>query len=364
MTNEKNIILAVDDETNNLEILNRYLSSHYQIITCSSGEQALDVVFSSQQVDIILLDIMMPQMNGFDVALELKKNELTRDIPIIFITGQMDPQHISRGFELGGQDYITKPYHLLELKARIDTHLKLKKQQEELSSMNLHLENMVAERTKALQNTLNQKEALILELTHRVKNMLQMSISLLQLRIRKMLHPESQNAMQDFLCSIQVISLAHNLTQNEKDLINIPVQKFFNQLMPVLKPRFADLSPFIVFKTLTDPIHLHINTIIPLGLLMTEILSAIFKHTEPLKNAKEILFQFHKKEGKNFIMEIDFHSLKPLQPQLDMIDKQLNLAHLLGRQLNGELQFIQKKAKFVFNFKEPELKTYNPYVEQ
>ena len=157
---KKYIILAVDDERHNLEILERILGSEYKLELFTTGEEALEFVFSDQTIDLILLDIMMPGMDGFEIAQELKTREDTRSIPIIFITGQMDPESIRKGFELGGQDYITKPYHVLELRARVATHLKLKRQQEELASINQHLELMVAERTKALQNTQSQKEAL------------------------------------------------------------------------------------------------------------------------------------------------------------------------------------------------------------
>ena len=192
-TKQKYNILAVDDEQSNLDILKRFLKDDYNLYLFSSGEKALDMAFADNSIDMFLLDIMMPEINGFEIAKKLKKNKLTCDIPIIFLTGQMDPENIRMGFESGGQDYITKPYHLLELRARVATHLKITKQQEELASINSRLEQMVAERTHELQETLDEKEALILELTHRVKNILQMSISLLQLRLQNIEHMETKS---------------------------------------------------------------------------------------------------------------------------------------------------------------------------
>ncbi len=125
MTDLTPTILLVDDSPVNIEILTDSLS-RYKLTTANNGEEALEIAFSRQKPDLILLDVIMPGMDGYEVCRFLKANELTRDIPIIFITGQTDPENILKGFESGAIDYITKPFNIIELQARVKTQLTIK----------------------------------------------------------------------------------------------------------------------------------------------------------------------------------------------------------------------------------------------
>ncbi len=118
-------ILLVDDSPVNLEILKEILS-RYNTICASDGDMAMEIAFSRNKPDLILLDVVMPGMDGYEVCHILKSNDLSKDIPIIFITGQNDSTSILKGFEAGAIDYITKPFNMLELKARVKTQLSIK----------------------------------------------------------------------------------------------------------------------------------------------------------------------------------------------------------------------------------------------
>lgn len=139
-------LLIVDDLPENIKILGHTLKhSDYVISFATSGLQAIDMALKNE-FDLILLDIMMPEMDGFQVCRQLKAEERTRDIPIIFITAKTESEDIIRGFEAGAVDYITKPFHTAELSARISTHLALqrsnqiiKNQAEELTWTNKRL---------------------------------------------------------------------------------------------------------------------------------------------------------------------------------------------------------------------------------
>ncbi len=122
----KPIILMVDDNPTNLSVLGHILKGlDTELSVASSGEKALEIIKETPP-DLILLDVMMPLLNGFEVCTKLKENENTRDIPIIFITALTDKEDIVRGFELGAVDYVTKPFNPKELLARVRTHLELK----------------------------------------------------------------------------------------------------------------------------------------------------------------------------------------------------------------------------------------------
>ncbi len=151
MSDKSEKILIVDDVSRNIQILGNILSQkQFQIAYAQSGQQALDIC-KIQDFDLILLDIMMPEMDGYEVCERLKSNPFTSDIPIIFLTAKADMDSIIKGFEIGGQDYITKPFNAAELLARVNNHLLIKRQREQLKTMNTNLEDLVRERTHELE---------------------------------------------------------------------------------------------------------------------------------------------------------------------------------------------------------------------
>ena len=117
-------ILCVDDNQNNLFTLSALLENSGAINTIEalSAKEGLEQLLS-KEIDLILLDVQMPEMNGFEFARLVKSNKKTKDIPIIFLTAQTDIEYVSRAFEVGGVDYISKPFNGDELKARVKTHL-------------------------------------------------------------------------------------------------------------------------------------------------------------------------------------------------------------------------------------------------
>lgn len=133
-----NKILVVDDQPNNLKVIANVLNDEYKLFVANSGKNAL-LVLESEQPNLILLDVMMPEMNGFEVCERIKQNENIKDIPIIFLTAKSDIEDIQRGFEVGAVDYITKPFNLIELKARVKNHIDLYNSQYELKLLNERL---------------------------------------------------------------------------------------------------------------------------------------------------------------------------------------------------------------------------------
>ena len=125
-TGSRNTILVVDDSPDGLQILNEVLKRQYEVRLARSGEQALQAAQKKPQPDAILLDIMMPGMDGYEVCSRLKANDATRDIPVIFLTAKADIEDAQRGFDLGGADFITKPILPPVVLARISTHIALK----------------------------------------------------------------------------------------------------------------------------------------------------------------------------------------------------------------------------------------------
>ena len=128
----KQTILIVDDAPANIDLLRSILSSHYKVKGATNGEKALQIAHKESQPDLILLDIIMPGMNGYEVCEKLKQDPLTASIPVIFITAKTTTEDEEHGLELGAVDYITKPISPAIVEARVKTQLSLKKNMEDL----------------------------------------------------------------------------------------------------------------------------------------------------------------------------------------------------------------------------------------
>jgi len=140
---KKQRVLIVDDTPRNIEVLVELLQDEYIVQVATQGETALKLAFRRPHPDIILLDIMMPKMDGFEVCRRLKRDQKTQNIPVIFVTSLTENKDEVKGLELGAVDYITKPIHPELLKARLFNHLELKRHKD-------NLEELVDERTKEL----------------------------------------------------------------------------------------------------------------------------------------------------------------------------------------------------------------------
>jgi len=117
-------VLIVDDMQSNIDILRSVLKDNYQLAVAKNGEKAIEIT-KKVMPDLILLDIMMPKMSGYEVIKVLKADEKLKDIPVIFITAQSELHEKTMGFELGAVDYVVKPFEALEVKARVETHINL-----------------------------------------------------------------------------------------------------------------------------------------------------------------------------------------------------------------------------------------------
>jgi putative two-component system response regulator len=144
-------ILAVDDTPGNLSLITGLLKSHYRVKVANSGEKAIRIVHSDLPPDLVLLDVMMPDLDGIEVCRRLKGDPRTQHIPVIFLTAMSKSEDERIGLEAGAVDYITKPISPPILLARVKTHLQLKAGQDFLKDKNAYLESEVLRRTREVQ---------------------------------------------------------------------------------------------------------------------------------------------------------------------------------------------------------------------
>lgn len=148
-------VLVVDDNNQNIQVIGTVLrQNNYLVGFATSGQQALDILNEKDEdYDLVLLDVNMPEMNGFEVCKIIRETQKLKDLPIIFLTANAESDQIVKGFTCGGQDYITKPFNASELMSRINTHVELKRSRDKLKSINTFLEEKVRERTLDLVKT-------------------------------------------------------------------------------------------------------------------------------------------------------------------------------------------------------------------
>ncbi|MCP4022715.1 MAG: response regulator [Desulfobacteraceae bacterium] len=153
MNDDRSLVLIVDDNATNLDLLVNTLNEEYKIGIAKNGLKAIQYA-EKFMPDLILLDIQMPELDGYEVCSHLQSNKDTKDIPVIFITAMSNLESKTKGFEIGGVDYVTKPFHSAEVTARVRTHLSNKKMREALNAQNVVLEQKVKEKTAFIQEML------------------------------------------------------------------------------------------------------------------------------------------------------------------------------------------------------------------
>ncbi|MCL2656002.1 MAG: two-component system response regulator [Betaproteobacteria bacterium] len=147
---DRQTVLVVDDTPDNLVLMNGLLKDDYKVKVANNGERALQIAASDQAPDLILLDIMMPELDGYEVCRRLKASPRTAAIPIIFLTALSDSADEAYGFSIGAEDYITKPISAPTVLARVKTHLNLKASADFLRDKNAFLEQEVRRRTREI----------------------------------------------------------------------------------------------------------------------------------------------------------------------------------------------------------------------
>lgn len=158
MKKEEGKILIVDDNYENLQVLGIYLQEiGYDIEFATSGKAALDWL-ENDEFDLVLLDINMPGMSGFEVCTKMRNNTKFNNIPIIFLSAENQRESILKGLSIGGQDYVTKPFDTRELSVRVKTHIDLKKNIYALAALNQTLEKKIEDRTRQLKTAKEKAE--------------------------------------------------------------------------------------------------------------------------------------------------------------------------------------------------------------
>lgn len=228
-------ILIVDDAPENIDVLNEVLHDYKRKVT-TNGDSAIGIAASKYPPDLILLDVVMPEMDGFEVCAKLKENEKTKDIPVIFMTSLSDEEDKVKGFQAGAIDYITKPVQPKEVLARVKTHLSLNLLRKELEEHNKILEEKVSERTKELQEAKEKAEEssklksnILLLMSHELRTPMNGILGLTQI-----LNEEISNALLKRYLDM-LYSSGIRLKNSFEAILNLSHLEFGNQKIKKIK---------------------------------------------------------------------------------------------------------------------------------
>jgi diguanylate cyclase (GGDEF)-like protein len=209
---DRQTILVVDDEAINIKIIEDALKDQYRVLFAMNGEEALNIAREDAQPDLILLDVVMPNMGGYEVCKKLKSNPLTQYIPVIFITSLENEIDETRGFEVGAVDFIRKPLRKAIVMARIKLHLELKNQ------MDFHARRSLIDGLTEIANRRRLMEHLSLELRRAIRNQKYLSVIMIDIDFFKLFNDNYGHISGDECLKI-VAENVHSRMKRPNDLV-------------------------------------------------------------------------------------------------------------------------------------------------
>jgi len=355
-------ILVIDDEPSNIDLLMETFSGDCEVGATADGIAALAMV-ASRKPDLILLDVMMPGLDGYDVCRLLKENPETSGILIVFITGLNDERAEIKGLGLGAVDFVHKPINSVLVKARVDNLIRLKRAQEQLEQLaaEKHRERLaeVLERAaekeqlnSKLAQALADREVLLKEVHHRVKNNLQVVCSLLGMQADALEDPAAVAALQNSQNRVQSMAIIHEMLYGSENLSDIDFSEYAQTLLDELAVSFGVDATRLQLRADSARLRIGLDHAIPCGLILNELI------TNSLK------YGFREDHGK---VEVAIQACEPgrlllsvaddgdgLPPGLDISNTRslgLRIVHILVKQMDGELAVSSERgAKFEVTF--------------
>ena len=402
-------ILIVDDNPTNLSVIVDYLEdSGLTILVSQDGYSSLKRAKYAQP-GIILLDILMPGIDGYETCRLLKKDSVTENIPVIFMTALSNTEDKVKGFEVGAVDYVTKPIQPEEVLARIKLHLQLRHMtnaqsrqneilkaeieqrkvvqtrlgqinhkleqevsdrlhaQQALKKLNEKLEERVEERTIQLKqsnhqlqqevlerkqaelkvrNSLKEKEILLKEIYHRVKNNLLVVSSMLELQTSYIDDPDIIKMFRNSQSRIHSMALVHEQLYKSKNLKEIDLSLYIQALLDKISDSHAISEKGINLIVDSEEINFNIETAHSCGLIVNELITNALEHAFPNNRKGNIWLSLKRNQEHKILLEIKDDGIG-VSTNFDFSNSDslgLKLVNILTRQLEGEIKLIKDKG--------------------
>jgi len=282
-------VLIIDDDAKNLALLSEYLGGYdLAILVAEDGRSGVERARYARP-DLVLLDVVLPDGDGYGICRRLKADPETAETPVIFMTALSETEFKVKGFEAGGVDYITKPFRREEVLARVGVHLRLAELSRGLREANEGLERRVEERTAELaeanldlRRLLGERDALLKEVHHRVKNNLQVIVSLLGLQAGAEDDARALAALERFRARVLSMALVHESLYRSQDFRHVDFGAIASELAAALRsdrdhPGRAAAEISVELGELSMPV----DTALPLALALGECVSNSLEHAFP-----------------------------------------------------------------------------------
>jgi two-component sensor histidine kinase len=351
-------ILIVDDEPRNLIVLETILDDPaYRLVRAGSADEAL-LALVVEEFAVLILDIRLPGMTGFELAQMIKERKKTARVPIIFLTAYYnEDQHVLEGYSTGAVDYLHKPVNPVILRSKVAVFAELHRRQREsavanrvllaevtdrrraedqLRELNDTLEQRVTERTQALNASLQAKEVLLREVHHRVKNNLQIVSSLLNLQSHELTDPVLVEVLSSTRDRVKAMAAIHEQLYESGDFAQIDLGMHLGNLVRMLTSAHARAEATVQPVLEIDPVTVDLNTAVPLSLIANELIINALKYAFAGRSSGMLTVEL-RAGGENHEMRISDNG-RGFPASVDPAASRtlgLHLVHDLSRQIRG-----------------------------
>jgi two-component sensor histidine kinase len=295
----RGLVLVIDDNLEMNRFISEVLAAEYRTATALDGREGLEKALALHP-DLILSDVMMPRMDGEQLVREVRARPELDGIPVVLLTAKADDATRLRLLREGAQDYLVKPFSVLELHARVGNLVAVKRArevlQEQLASRShdvAALARDISVRQRELQAALKEKEVLLKEVHHRVKNNLQLMSSLLNLQMTSTKGRRSRELYAESQSRIKAMALVHETLYRTNDLARINFGEYVRSLVTHLFRSYAASSDAIGVQIRVDEIALGVDQAIPCGLIINELVANSLKHAFPAGRKGDITIDCH-----------------------------------------------------------------------
>jgi len=340
-------ILLVDDEARNLDALEAILSSpDYRLWRAQSADQAL-LALLQHDFAVIVLDIRMPDINGFELAQMIKQRKKNQHIPIIFLTAYLqDEKDVLEGYGAGAVDYLSKPLNPQILRSKVGVFVDLFRKTRELARLNEKMESEIEERVAQVRAALQEKEILLKEVHHRVKNNMQIISSLLSLQANRAGDNDTVQRLQAVRDRVHSMALVHEKLYQSDDFAHVEMADYTRSLMGDLLQAYAGALPDVALDLDLEPAALPVDLAIPFGLIVNELATNALKHAFQGRSRGEIHIRLHHEgagrihfrfadDGRGFAEPLEWERVHSFG---------LRLVRMLTQQVAGKLEVSNERG--------------------
>ena len=327
-------ILVIDDKDDAryfLKVL--FEGKGHKVSSATNGNEALDIL-KENKIDLIISDILMPDMDGFEFCKIVKADREMKHIPFVFYTATyVDKKDEEFALDLGADLFLRKPmdpdtlmkelsglmkqiedktykYQEMKLKTEKDIYkLYNRRLIKKLEDKIVQLEKEIERRSKAemtLHKTIQEKEILIKELYHRTRNNMQVIISMLRLYSTKLLNERwNEEAMEDIISKIRTMALVHQKLYESQDLSHVNLREYFESMLKMLKESYSDVLEECEFEVDLEDVKVLLDTAIPLGFILNELVTNACKHAFSDEQKKMIHIKLHQNDIKQMVLSVE-----------------------------------------------------------